>query len=102
MFVLPRILLCLLACGLFTFVTAQPEDAARLPLQKGHTHDIIEVKWSPNDKLLLTYSAADGFLHGPLVCHKCGARAANMPKLRDHLAACRAGVSSEGSGGASP
>lgn len=60
---MPRIFLCVLACGLFTFVTAQPEDAARLPLQKGHTHDIIEVKWSPNDKLLLTYSAADGFLY---------------------------------------
>ena len=60
---MPRILLCLLAGGLFTFVTAQPENAARLPLQKGHTHDIIEVKWSPNDKLLLTYSADDGFLH---------------------------------------
>jgi len=35
----------------------------RLPLQKGHTHAILEVKWSPNDKLLLTYSAADGFLN---------------------------------------
>ena len=58
-----RILLCLLACGLFTFVTAQPEDAARLPLQKGHTYDILEVKWSPNDKLAFTYSAADGFLY---------------------------------------
>ena len=58
-----RILFCLLAFGLFTFVTAQTEDAARLPLQKGHTSDIIEVKWSPNDRLLLTYSAGDGFLN---------------------------------------
>lgn len=63
MSVLPRILLCLLACGLFAFVSAQPEHAARLPLQKGHTHDILEIKWSPNDKLAFTYSAADGFLY---------------------------------------
>jgi WD40 repeat protein len=53
----------LLFCGALSLITAQTQDAARLPLQKGHTHAILEVKWSPNDKLLLTYSAADGFLN---------------------------------------
>ena len=28
--------------------------------QAGHTHDIIEVKWSPDDRLLVSYSAGDG------------------------------------------
>ena len=43
--------------------TAQTEDALQLPLQTGHTNAILEVRWSPNDKLILTYSAADGFLN---------------------------------------
>ncbi|MEA2205750.1 MAG: hypothetical protein QOE77_2526 [Blastocatellia bacterium] len=42
---------------------AQMEDALRLPLQTGHTNDILEVCWSPNDKLLFTYSAGDGRLN---------------------------------------
>ena len=41
---------------------AQNADPLRLPLQKGHTLGVHEVRWSPNDKLLLTYSAADGRL----------------------------------------
>jgi WD40 repeat protein len=44
-------------------ITAQTDEASRLPLQTGHTNAILEVRWSPNDKLLLTYSAADGFLN---------------------------------------
>lgn len=31
-------------------------------LQKGHTDAVLEVQWSPDDKLLLTYSAADTYL----------------------------------------
>ena len=41
---------------------AQNLDPLQLPLQKGHTLAILEVRWSPDDKLLLTYSAADGRL----------------------------------------
>lgn len=41
---------------------AQAVGAAGLPLQKGHTHAVHEVAWSPDDKLFLTYSAADGYL----------------------------------------
>src|ERR1700749_1415184 len=37
--------------------------AASLPIQKGHTHDVLEVHWSPDDKLLLTYSAGDAYLN---------------------------------------
>jgi WD40 repeat protein len=46
--------------GLPGLTSAQRED---IPLQKGHTSAILEVKWSPNDQRLLTYSAADGFLN---------------------------------------
>lgn len=49
-----------LLVGLPGLTSAQRED---IPLQKGHTSAILEVNWSPNDKLLLTYSAADGFLN---------------------------------------
>lgn len=42
---------------------AQSSKAAGLPLQKGHTNAVLNVEWSPNDKLLLTYSAADGDLN---------------------------------------
>jgi WD40 repeat protein len=53
----------LLSCSFPGLLTAQTQDASSLPLQRGHTHDILEVRWSPNDKLLFTYSAADGFLN---------------------------------------
>lgn len=59
-------LLCavLLFCsGSLSRIAAQTEEASRLPLQTGHTNAILEVRWSPNDTLLLTYSAADGFLN---------------------------------------
>jgi WD40 repeat protein len=49
--------------GLPGLTSAQREEISRIPLQKGHTHAILEVKWSPNDQLLLTYSAADGLLN---------------------------------------
>lgn len=42
---------------------AQDQGAASLPLQKGHIRDVLEVLWSPDDKLLLTYSAADTYLN---------------------------------------
>lgn len=54
-------LLLLLSC--FSASQAQSNKAAELPLQKGHTNAILDVQWSPNDKLLLTYSAADGYLN---------------------------------------
>jgi WD40 repeat protein len=53
----------LLSCGLLSNAAAQGENASQLPLQTGHTNAILEVRWSPNDKLILTYSAADGFLN---------------------------------------
>jgi WD40 repeat protein len=49
--------------GLPGLTSAQREDVSTIPLQKGHTSAILEVKWSPNDQRLLTYSAADGFLN---------------------------------------
>ena len=49
--------------GLSGPTAAQNQDPSQLPLQKGHTLAILEVKWSPDDRLLLTYSAADGFLN---------------------------------------
>jgi WD40 repeat protein len=49
--------------GLPGLTSAQREDIPGIPLQKGHTNAILEVKWSPNDQRLLTYSPADGFLN---------------------------------------
>ena len=37
---------------------------------------------------LLDAAAADAALKAPLTCHRCGAPAANMPRLRDHVATC--------------
>lgn len=40
----------------------QGPGALRLPLQPGHTHDILRVEWSPDDRLLASYSGGDGYL----------------------------------------
>ena len=49
--------LCLL---LFTF--SYVVSAQSVFFQTGHTHDILQVKFSPDDKQLISYSAADGRL----------------------------------------
>ena len=49
--------------GLHASLQAQTDDVAHLHLQRGHTNAILEVRWSPNESLLLTYSAADGLLN---------------------------------------
>lgn len=55
-------LVVLTLCG-FNHVFAQSENSSRPPLQKGHLQAVLDIHWSPNDKLLLTYSAADGYLN---------------------------------------
>ncbi|HEX8335804.1 MAG TPA: WD40 repeat domain-containing protein, partial [Pyrinomonadaceae bacterium] len=40
----------------------QGPGALRLPLQPGHTHDILRVEWSLDDRLLASYSGGDGYL----------------------------------------
>lgn len=52
----------LLLTGGLSGAHAQSGSAAGLPLQKGHTNAVLEGGWSPDDKLLLTYSAGDGYL----------------------------------------
>lgn len=55
----PALFLLLLAAA----AAAQGAGAAGgHTLQKGHTNAVLEVQWSPDDKLLLTYSAADTYL----------------------------------------
>jgi WD40 repeat protein len=54
----PALFLLLIAAA----AAAQSGGAASPPLQKGHTNAVLEVHWSPDDKLLLTYSAADAYL----------------------------------------
>ena len=49
--------------GLSSHIVGQTENPSRPPLQKGHKLGVHKMKWSPNDKLLLTYSAADGQLN---------------------------------------
>jgi WD40 repeat protein len=42
--------------------TAQNAGVAQEHIQAGHTHDVIEVKWSPDDERLLSYSGGDGYI----------------------------------------
>ena len=60
---IPAYALLLLLLSWSNYTIAQDQDPLRLPLQKGHRLAVLEVRWSPNDKLLLTYSAADGFMN---------------------------------------
>ncbi len=46
---------------LFLFST-QGIAPQEIPFQTGHTHDILEVKFSPDDAELISYSAGDGWL----------------------------------------
>src|SRR5262245_53764678 len=41
---------------------AQNAGAAQEPIQAGHTHDVIEVKWSPDDERLISYSGGDDYI----------------------------------------
>lgn len=41
---------------------AQNAGAAQDPIQAGHTHDVIEIKWSPDDERLISYSGGDGYI----------------------------------------
>jgi WD40 repeat protein len=41
---------------------AQNAGVAQDPIQAGHTHDVIAVKWSPDDERLISYSAGDGYI----------------------------------------
>jgi hypothetical protein len=41
---------------------SQSGTAKELPFQTGHTHDILSVKFSPDDSKLVSYSAGDGWL----------------------------------------
>ncbi|HEV7892229.1 MAG TPA: WD40 repeat domain-containing protein [Pyrinomonadaceae bacterium] len=54
----PALFLLLLAAA----AAAREAGAGGHPLQKGHTNAVLEVQWSPDDKLLLTYSAGDTYL----------------------------------------
>ena len=47
---------------------------------------------SPAGRLALDDAAAEALLRRDLRCHRCGAAAATVPKLRDHLAQCAAPV----------
>src|SRR5215510_16151053 len=41
---------------------AQNSCAAQAPIQAGHTQDVIEVKWSPDDERLISYSGGDDYI----------------------------------------
>lgn len=41
---------------------SRPAAAGEVPFQTGHTHDILSVKFSPDDRRLASYSAGDGSL----------------------------------------
>jgi WD40 repeat protein len=56
-----HVLLLLLLC-LPRAAAGRGQEALRLPLQAGHTHDILRVEWSPDDRLLASYSGGDGYV----------------------------------------
>jgi WD40 repeat protein len=41
---------------------AQSAGAAQGPIQAGHTHDVIRVKWSPDDDRFISYSGGDDYI----------------------------------------
>jgi WD40 repeat protein len=41
---------------------AQNAGAAQEPIQAGHTHDVIRVKWSPDDERFISYSGGDDYI----------------------------------------
>jgi WD40 repeat protein len=57
-----RMLLALViwCCAMPTGARSQTSQTREAPLQAGHTHDIIEIKWSPDDQRLVSYSGGDG------------------------------------------
>jgi WD40 repeat protein len=54
--------LLLLLCLPLSAAGQESAELLRLPLQPGHTHDILRFEWSPGDRLLASYSAGDGYL----------------------------------------
>lgn len=56
------VLLCTAHPTVLFQVAAQSAGSAQEPIQAGHTHDIIEVKWSPDGERLISYSAGDGYI----------------------------------------
>jgi WD40 repeat protein len=54
--------LLLLLCLPLSTVGQESATLPPLPLQPGHTHDILCVVWSPDDRLLASYSGGDGYL----------------------------------------
>jgi WD40 repeat protein len=47
---------------IFSQAAAQNAGGAKEIIQAGHTHDVIEVKWSPDDERLISYSGGDGYV----------------------------------------
>jgi WD40 repeat protein len=55
----------LLSAALFSFLfraAAQNAGPTQESIQAGHTHDVIEVKWSPDDERLISYSGGDDYI----------------------------------------
>jgi WD40 repeat protein len=44
------------------FRAAAQNAAAQEPIQAGHTHDVIRVKWSPDDERFISYSGGDDYI----------------------------------------
>ena len=43
-------------------VAAQNAGIAQEHIQAGHTQDVIEIKWSPDDERLISYSGGDDYI----------------------------------------
>lgn len=48
--------------AVLSIAAAQNAGAAQEPIQAGHTHDVIRVKWSPDDERFISYSGGDDYI----------------------------------------
>src|SRR5215813_651111 len=63
------------------FQAAAQSAAAHEPIQAGHTHDVIRVKWSPDDERFISYSGGDDCIRLWEVKMALGAQSGNVLRL---------------------
>jgi hypothetical protein len=60
--------------------------------------DVAAALAAPPGRLVIDAAEAEALLKRELRCHRCGGAAANMPRLKEHLAACAAPLPDDDAG----